>query len=365
MRTEEWDLNERETGQLRAVLRDNERVELVVWPHSSMGFGKALGSVFPGLALALFLGCGAYMFGEKWWVVVSLFSPFWLVALLLLSAPLRYRWRMQRTLYVLTNQRAIVFEQLHMWRYRCICWPLFPGLVKKVVQEGPNLGSLIFDYEMRFSFESRRRRWEPQPVGFLMVPQPEQVAQLVAEQVAAVPPEEAPFAYRPPLLRSPAPKLDAWGTPLAEQPGDKQEDRRFLTIFSSVFILLGFVGLGQGVCYLHTESRLETEGVHATATVVKMRSSGGGGRGHSASYYPTLRFTDAAGCEHTLDYPIRTNKYPKGHKLDVVYLAAEPNTLRIVESGMSSGWVSVLGGVLFAAVGCGVLCVGMRMRKKS
>lgn len=365
MSTGEWELNERATGQLRAVLRDNERVEMVAWPHCSMGFGKAFGSVFPGMVLVAFLGGVAYMFGEKWWVVVSLFSPGWLVGLLLLSEPLRYRWRMQRTLYVLTNQRAIVFEQLHLWRYRCICWPLFPGLVKKVTKEGDKLGSLIFDYEMRISFESGRRRYQPQPVGFLMVPQPEQVAQLVAEQVAAVPPDEAPFAYRPAVLKTPAPKLDAWGTPLAEQPWDKKNNCRFFMVFGTVFILLGLLGLGQGVCYLHTESRLETEGVQATATVVKMRSSGGGGRNHSASYYPTLRFTDAAGGMQMVDYPIGTDKYSLGHKLPVVYLPSDPDTLRIVESGMSSGWVSVLGGVLFAAFGSGILCVGLRMSKKA
>lgn len=357
MSVDEWGMTPRQNERLRAVLQDDERVVMVAAPRCRMRLSAAIGPVLLGVVILAFLGSAAYMFGRSWWVVAFFFSPFWLLALVLLSVPLRYRWRMARTLYVLTNKRAIVFEQLRLWHNRCVCWPLFPGLVKKVTKEGDKLGSLIFDYEMRFSFESRRRWCLPQPVGFLMVPQPEQVQQLVAEQVAAVPPEEAPFAYRPSILKTPAPKLDAWGTPLAEQPWDKKHDRRFFIVFGAVLILLGLLSLGQGGYMLHTESRLETEGVRASATVVKVVQGGS-----HRSYYPTLRFKDATGCERTVDYSIPTEHYPRGHRLNIVYLPADPAVVRIENPDMSSVWAVLLGGVLFAAFGGVILTVGLRSK---
>lgn len=365
MSLSEWGLNNRDAERLQQVLQDDERVVLVAKPRTTMPVSELVFNTLPGWVLATFLGIAAYMFGQQWWVVVALFSPFWLVALVMISVPLRYRLRMSRTLYVLTDKRAVVFEQLNLWRNRCVCWPLFPGLVKKVTKEGHDLGSLIFDYEMRFSFESRWRRYVPGPVGFLMVPQPERVQQLVAEQVAAIPAEQAPFAYRPPVLKTPAPKLDAWGTPLAEQPWDKKNDRCFFLIFGAAFVFFGLLGLGQGVLRLHTESRLEAEGVQATATVLKVRTSGSSGRGHSESYYPTLRFTDAAGRVQTVDYHIGTDNYPVGCKLPIIYLPTDPESLRIEEPGLSPGVVSVLGGVIFSFVGGGILIFGYRMKKKS
>lgn len=364
MSLSEWGLNNRDAKRLHQVLQDDERVVLVAKPRVTMHLSDVVNNTMPGWVLAAFLGAGAYMFGQHWWVVVALFSPFWLVALVMISVPLRYRVRMSRTLYVLTDKRAVVFEQLSLWRNRCVCWPLFPGLVKKVAKEGHDLGSLIFDYELRWKFGRKVRR-EPMPVGFLSVPQPEQVRQMLEEQVAAIPEEQAPFAFRPSVLKAPAPKLDAWGTPLAEQPWDKKNDRRFFLIFGAAFVFFSLLGLGQGVLRLHTESRLEAEGVQATATVLKVRTSGSSGRGHSESYYPTLRFTDATGRVQTVDYHIGTDNYPVGCKLPIIYLPTDPESLRIEEPGLSPGVVSVLGGVIFSFVGGGILIFGYRMKKKS
>lgn len=364
MSLSEWGLNNRDAERLQQVLQDDERVVMVAKPRVSMPLSEVIFNTLPGWVLAAFLGAGAYMFGQHWWVVVALSSPFWLVSLIMISVPLRYRLRMSRTLYVLTDKRAVVFEQLSLWRRRCVCWPLFPGLVKKVTKDARDLGSLIFDYELRWKFGRKVQR-EPMRVGFLTVPQPERVRQILEEQVAAIPAEQAPFAYRPPVLKTPAPKLDAWGTPLAEQPWDKKNDRRFFLIFGAAFVFFGLLGLGQGVLRLHTESRLVAEGVQATATVLKVWTSGSSGRGHSESYYPTLRFTDATGRVQTVDYHIGTDNYPVGCKLPIIYLPTDPESLRIEEPGLSPGVVSVLGGVIFAFVGGGILIFGYRMKKKS
>lgn len=366
MSLSEWGLNNRDAERLQQVLQDDERVVMVAKPRVSMPLSEVIFNTLPGWVLAAFLGAGAYMFGQHWWVVVALSSPFWLVALVMLSVPLRYRFRMSRTLYVLTDKRAVVFEQLSLWRNRCVCWPLFPGLVKKVTQDARNLGSLIFDYELRWKFGRKVQR-EPMRVGFLTVPQPERVLRILEEQVAAIPADQAPFAYRPPVLKTPAPKLDAWGNPTKEEAA--RDDRRFLIGFGMVWILFSAVFLVKGLLMLHDESLLESEGKQTTAVVVKMRkdTSGGGGRrsSSSVSYYPTLRFADATGKVHKVEYEVSTDNFPIGEKLPITYLPSDPELLRLVDDGLSPGACLTLSSSLLILVGCGLMFIGYRMKQKS
>ena len=366
MEPNEWGLNRRDFERVRSVVGDSERVVMVVKPRVRMYFSAAFPSLLLGTVIAGFLSMGAYMFGEKWWVTVLLFSPFWLLALVLLSTPLRYRWRMARTLYVLTNLRAIVFEQRYMWYNRCICWPLFPRLVKRVAKDAPDLGSLIFDYEVRYSFGTRKR--SPHPVGFLKVPQPDVVEQLVLEQVEAVPPNAAPYAYRPSVLRGPVPRLDAEGFPIAEQPWESQDEGRSLVTFGVVWSLFSSIFVCMGLCMLYTENRLADEGVQTIATVTKVRvernSGGGKRRSSSKSYYPTLRFKDTAGRTHTVDYHIETESCSRGDKLPIIYLPDEPDTLRVMEDGMRPGTSFALAGGAFVLIGCGMITIGYKMKKK-
>lgn len=364
MNVDEWGLSPRQNERLRAVLEDDERVVMVVRPRRRMHSVDAFFMMLPGMVLAVFLGWLSSCWSDKWWVAVLVCAPLWVVAVGLLTVSLRYRWRMARTLYLLTDKRAIVFEQLTLWRNRCVCWPLFPGLVKRVTKDAPDLGSLIFDYEIRWSFRERKR--VPQPVGFLAVPQPEQVRQLVTDQVASMPEHAVPFAYRPAHLRSPAPKLDAWGSPLSQEPWKRRDDSAPLLVIGTGFVLLASLVVVIGLAMLHTERRLEAEGETAVASVVSVRESSGGSRNSSVTYFPTLRFTDAAGVPQVVEYTIGkgTYNFPIGYQLPVRYLPSEPSTLRIVEDGMSSGLLFSLYGGGFGLIGCGIFFLGMKMRAR-
>ena len=355
----DWGLSEQDSERLRCTLRDDERVVLVAKPCVCMHGDEVFGVVLLGGLLAAFLGFVAYIFGEAWWVVTLFFSPGWVLALVLLSTPLRYRWRMEHTLYVLTDKRAVVFEQLTLWRNRCVCWPLFPGLVKKVAKEGHDQGSLIFDYENRWTL--KRRRVTPQPVGFLALPQLEQARQLVAEQVAAVPAETAPFAYRPAELRAPAPRLDAWGTPLARQPHDENPARTLL-ILGCAFTFFSSLALFMGLGYLWEEHCLDKEGVYTTATVLRVRDEY---RNDSHSYYPTLQFADTAGVTRTIEYPHATDEYPVGRQLSITYLPSEVETLRIEDGIISPAWSTLLGPGIFMLAGVAMLVGARKFRKLS
>ena len=355
----DWGLSEQDSERLRCTLRDDERVVLVAKPCVRMHGDETFGVVLLGGLLAAFLGFVAYVFGESWWMAMLFFSPAWVLALVLLSTPLRYRWRMERTLYVLTDKRAVVFEQLSLWRNRCVCWPLFPGLVKKVTREGHDRGSLIFDYENRWTL--KKRRVTPQPVGFLALPQPEQARQLVAEQVAAVPAETAPFAYRPTELRAPAPRLDAWGTPLARQP-QEENPARTLLILGCAFTFFSSIALFMGMGYLREEIRLDKEGVQTTATVLRVRDEY---RKDSHSYYPTLQFADTTGVTRTIEYPHATDDYPIGRQLSITYLPSDVETLRIEDGIISPAWSTLLGSGIFMLAGVAMLCGYKKWRKIS
>ena len=355
----DWGLSARDSERLRCTLRDDECVVLVAKPCVRMHGDEVFFMLLLGGVLAAFLCFVARVFGEAWWVVTLFFSPGWVLALVLLSTPLRYRWRMERTLYVLTDKRAVVFEQLTLWRNRCVSWPLFPGLVKKVAKDGHERGSLIFDYENRWTL--KKRRVTPQPVGFLALPHLEQALQLGEAQIASVPAEAAPFAYRPAELRAPAPRLDAWGTPLARQPQEENPARPLLimgcifTVISSIAMLVGFVRLWE-------ELRLASDGVQTTATVLRVREVDGDGNTHY--YYPTLQFTDVAGVSHTLEYAHSTDNYPVGQQLAITYLPADSDTLRIEEGGLSPAWSALLGSGLFMLAG-GAMLLGYKKFRES
>ena len=362
MMEDEWGLSPQDSERLRTVLKEDERTVLVAKPRAKMNPLEAFGRVFPGLVLAGLCGYMAHGFGSQWWVAVLFFLPGWIFALMLLSAPWRHRRRMERTLYVLTDKRAVVFEPVGLWRNRCVCWPLYPGLIKKVTKEG-DLGSIIFDYEIRRSF-TKRPRVSPHPVGFLSVPQHEEVRRLVEEQVAAVPEDKAPFAFRPSELSSPAPRLDAWGTPLSNQPWQKRADNAPPMAFGVVFALFASIFVVIGLVMLNTERLLEKEGVCTDATVLSVRKESSGGRHSSTLYYPTLRFTDADGESHTIDYHINTDNYAIGSDISIIYLP-DSETLRVLEDGMSPGMSFTLGGGIFVMIGCGLVYITYRAKSNT
>lgn len=358
-----WGLSSQDSERLRSVLKDDERTVLVAKPRVKMDPLAAFGRVFPGLVLAGVCAYVAHGFGSQWWVAVLFFLPGWIFAIMLLSAPWRHRRRMERTLYVLTDKRAVVFEPTGWWRTRCVSWPLYPGLIKKVTKDG-DCGSIIFDYEIRRSF-TKRPRVSPHPVGFLSVPQHEEVRRLVEEQVATVPADKAPFAFRPSELSSPAPRLDAWGTPLSNQPWQKRADNAPLMAFGVVFALFASIFVVIGLVMLNTERLLEKEGVRTDATVLSVRKETSGGRNSSTTYYPTLRFTDVDGESHTIDYHINTDNYAIGSDISIIYLPSDPETLRVLEDGMSPGMAFTIVGSILVLVGCGIAFAGKSAKSKA
>ena len=298
-----------EPARLRRILLEGEELKLVVQPRLGMRRGSLLAVMLPAavmLALLLYAVLGMQGAGA---VVVLCGVPFWLLACVLLVAPLWYRWYMARTLYLLTDRRVLIVEPQLLRRERARCFPLRPNPVQKVVHHGGDYGDIIFAWEYR---------WRPgpymfspvEPVGFMAVPQVLRVVSMLEEQVAAVPAEAEmlPAAGVKPL------PLDRRGRPRACTL--ERMSAMWLGVGACVvsffLLLVGAFRLpqeqllwGNTATTMATVHSLRREvsdwNTHVNAERESYRTKNGTRRAKFVLYYPTMRFQDAAGVEHLVE----------------------------------------------------------------
>lgn len=190
MNAEDWGLNSQDVARVRHLVTAEEELLLVVKPRTAPRADLYFQMV-PGALLVAVLLCGMRTMQELEWVPIVIMTPFLLIGIAALSSPWRYRWRMQRTLYLLTNRRAIVLEP--RWcRMRVRDFALQPDMVKQVVSEPQGHGDIIFTKERRWQFGGRRIYYGWSPVGFLAVSQVQRVAQMIAELTASSLPSAEP-----------------------------------------------------------------------------------------------------------------------------------------------------------------------------
>ncbi|MBQ8480485.1 MAG: hypothetical protein IJ503_08905 [Akkermansia sp.] len=180
----------RDAARAAAALQAGEELLLVVKPRSAPGADLYFQMLPGALMVAVPVGV-MWTLQELGWVPIFIGMPFLLLGLTALSSPWRYRWRMQRTLYLLTNHRAIVLEP-RRFRMRVRAFALHPDLVKQVVAEPAGHGDIIFARERRWQFGARSIYYGLSPVGFLAVPQVQRVAQMIAELTDSILPSAEP-----------------------------------------------------------------------------------------------------------------------------------------------------------------------------
>lgn len=386
MNMEEWGLNSGDVARVVVALQPGEQVVLVVKPLVTLPPITRYLLMGMGLLLAVWLLKDWESMDDKWLLVA--------VVPLLLCAPWLYRWYRERTLYLLTNRRVVMMEPGLLFMSRHSSYPLHTGLVKEVVPGADGSGDIVFAYEPRWRFSHNQIRREIVPVGFMAVPQVERVEQMIAQQVAtfvptvAEPPPAAPgvptLPTPPPVAPMPGPldmPTDSWGNARPQEPG-----RGALIGFGVLFTLFSLAFAVFGGYKMYTENRLENEGCHAMATVVKVnakrRTTSHHRRHHhgtgvsirlgdsrkdrsSYAYYPVFQFTDAQGTVHEYESTIGGTEYnyPRGHKVPVVYDPAEPSQVRPEGEGTSTGLFFTLAGSLLSIVGIGIFIGGLKKKK--
>jgi len=246
----------------------------------------------------------------------------------------------------------------------------------------------VFTYEQRWQIGARIHRG-PSPVGFIDVPEVDTVAALVAEQVAVAPAAAVPPpAAQPPTLAGLPTETDSWGNPRPQS-----MNRTVMIAMGALFLVAGLVFVPLGVVFHRQEARFVNEGVRTTATVQGVRahyvepaSSQSSRHSHhsrrhhnsglritvreqepsgSWTYFPLLRFTDAAGVVHEFESSTGSPdaNYPTGHQLEVVYLPTEPSRVRLAGESSKVGIGFIIAGSLASIIGAGLLAGGLQMKK--
>lgn len=328
-----------DSNRVQAALRNGEQCVLVVQPRTDLRPGAVAALLLPALVLAGVPIAGSVAAG---WSALLTGLPFLACAAVLLFSLLRERWRLARTLYLLTERRAIILAPSGLRGQRVVSFPLHAELVVQVQKHGYGHGGNIYG-DIIFAWE---RRWQPgvrvcrllQPVGFLAVPQVERVAQLIAEQVAAMPAGEA----QPPVEGV---------VPLLPDRKGRLRVFRFEHL-SAMWVGAGgcavaFVLYLAGVCQLPQEQRFGRNCEMTTATVLSQRrvvsrwntnrhaekesewKNPHTRRIHYALYYPTLQFADAEGHLYTVECtaPQPRFQFTPGSKVQVCYDRADPRRM--------------------------------------
>ena len=388
MLRDEWNLSAREAARCSAALLPGERVLLVTRPRVQVPLVEVLSRLVPGVALVAGLGYMLWQLPGFWWLVAVMQLPFWLLAGFLLESPRRLRRRRARTLYLLTDRRVVVLEPDFLGRERVVAYPLCPDPVREILRHDDGYGDIVFAYEQRWQIGARIHRGL-MPVGFIDVPEVDTVAALVAEQVAVAPAAAVPPpAAQPPTLAGLPIETDSWGNPRPQS-----MNRTVMIAMGALFLVAGLVFVPLGVVFHRQEARFVNEGVRTTATVQGVRahyvepaSSQSSRHSHhsrrhhnsglritvreqepsgSWTYFPLLRFTDAAGVVHEFESSTGSPdaNYPTGHQLEVVYLPSDPAQVRLAGESSKVGIAFIIAGSLASIIGAGLLAGGLQMKK--
>lgn len=383
-KAEDWGLSPQDAARVKKLVQADEELMLVVKPRTRPGIFTYF-NMLPGAVLVGFLVGVVQQFAALDWVAALITAPFWLIGIAALSSPLRHWWRLKHTLYLLTNRCAFVVEPRWVFAEKIRAFPLHPNPVKQVEATPAGHGNIVFAHEYRWQFGGRSICYAPSPVGFLAVPQVERVAQMIAEQAAAVVPTGQPVG--PPAVPPPAPagriSLDGggWDT----RPADTMSSQALIG-FGAVLCIFSAIALVVGLFLLRSDRQFDASCVKTQGTVVNVRqetevshtrspqrgagisiqvneSSAGA---TSTTYYPTLSFTDAAGRSHFYESDAGSSKlgyYTVGQQLPLRYLPDEPTQVRLGEKSDFGILFTVISSLALMISGS-LLAGGIVMRKK-
>lgn len=182
--TELWDLPSQLQSLIQAELNEGEKITWVGTPIPRRYGLKSLPMVFFGIpwtAFALFWMAGAARFKipdfNQGFDLFPLFGiPFVLIGLGMLGSPFWMMRKARNTAYILTNQRAIIFEKKLSMSIRSFEPEQLHNLRRNQWSDGS--GDLLFERRMDFDHDGNRRQTDH---GFLAIPEVKSVEDLVRE----------------------------------------------------------------------------------------------------------------------------------------------------------------------------------------
>lgn len=189
------ELGKNDGERLRAVLHEDERVVLVVKPRARLfeplAWLDTLFAVAACVVACVYWKKIYFEFPASWDIMCTLSSvvlvilllPLSILWLVMLFAPLLQLWRKRRTLYVITDKRALILEPSRFLLPRKRSFPLFPNPVRRMRLGRGGYGDIVLGEEAQWQLRGKIRR-EYVPVGFFEVPQVQLIRQVMDETAA-------------------------------------------------------------------------------------------------------------------------------------------------------------------------------------
>lgn len=285
------EITEEDTQRIQAALADDEQTKFVVKPRAKLNILDHLlwliqGTFAVGFAVTMLFSTHK---GISMILLSFLCTPVFILGIICLMAPWHTRRRKLRTLYVITNKRAIILEPSRMLMIpRTIAYPLNNKLIRGSYLRNDGYGDIIFGYEASLQLNPRIHRG-PAEVGFLDIPQAKQVIGILQEQIKQAP-SNAHTPTIPPTQFGLPSSSDVFGNTMTMPSGET------LTVFiSAIFILAAIILSGTGGIFLYNDIQLRMNGIHTEAQVIHVEEDR---LNNNVSYYATVRFTDNAGNQH-------------------------------------------------------------------
>ena len=314
-------------ARIDATLETDERLVLVAkpdwwWASPAVRFFIIFGSVWVSL-LTVMMVC---MFNAPDTTVTDyLFMiPFWVVGMGVIVGVLCCRVRGKRTVYLITDKRAIVL------RSKVLFWPLKPDMVKALEENRNGYGDIVLGYK---SYQVNNK---PAPDGFVGVPQVREVfAALQAQIKATCAVEPLPVKWQTTELT----------------PEEKRTSTRTFAIIGGFVTIFGALFFALGLYMFMQHCQLEQEGVWTDARVVKIVVDYDSD--HGKSYFPVVQYTDAAGKSHTVQSSRSNRNLCKGEQLNILYRPSNPQHFEIEgeDATSFSCCFMAVGGIIMLAGG--------------
>lgn len=200
MKLADTDLNKRDREWVERVLQPGEELLVVCKPQarlwrSEYTSGAPFAVVWIGMVALFTWGMGRHVLEEvsenpKVLLLVLFMLPFWLVSLCFMMAPWRNRTVARRTLYLLTNRRAVVLKPTFLLTPNQVDYPMGPDMIRDIVVRADGSGDVVLGYETHCT----KHGTHYEPMGFMRVPYVEQVAALLRKHMPAAPPLPEPGA---------------------------------------------------------------------------------------------------------------------------------------------------------------------------
>lgn len=250
--------------------------------------------------------------------------PFWMVGIGVIVGVLGCRARGRRTVYLITDRRAIVL------RSKVLFWPLKPDMVKAVEEHRNGYGDIVLGYK---SYQINNK---PAPDGFVGVPQVREVLAALLAQIKAT----CAVAYQP----------VKWQT-TELTPEEKRKAARTFGILGVFAALFGSLFFAVGLYMFIQHRQLVQEGVPAEARVVQIVVDYDSDHGNS--YFPVVQFTDAAGKSHTVQSSRSNRNISKGEQVNILYRPSNPQHFEIEgeDATSFSFCFMAVGGIIMLAGG--------------